>query len=93
METLRAAEALTLGVQCPCVVNHVPVPRQLHNHHIIPKYLGGPDTAANTIYICPNTHYNIHEIIEHWEKNEKPPFRVNAFTFNLAKQGWEGRTV
>ncbi len=32
-----------------------------HQHHIIPKALGGPDTAENLITLCASHHRGVHE--------------------------------
>ena len=33
---------------------------QIHNHHIIPKEIGGSDNKSNRIYLCPNCHNKIY---------------------------------
>ncbi len=33
---------------------------QIHNHHIIPKEMGGDNAKHNKIMLCPNHHSNIY---------------------------------
>lgn len=48
---------------CRCVPVHRPPVLELHRHHILPTYLGGPDTEANIVFVCPSSHSNIHELL------------------------------
>lgn len=32
----------------------------IHNHHIVPKELGGSDKSGNRIYLCPNCHCRVY---------------------------------
>jgi len=36
---------------------------ELHRHHVWPHAEGGPDTAANLVWVCPTTHTNVHEYL------------------------------
>ena len=40
----------------------------IDEHHIWPKGLGGPDTDANLITICPNGHRAVHEYLRLLQK-------------------------
>lgn len=51
------------GKICLCVADHRPPPLELNSHHIIPLYLGGPDVPTNRIWLCPNAHANVHEVL------------------------------
>ena len=91
-------EIRELGVSCPCVSKHVPLPTQFHKHHVIPKYLGGTDTAENLLILCPTTHYNIHSLLQKYARYKgTPPGSVRKhysdFVQRLAKQAWDGRAT
>lgn len=72
---------------CPCVANHVPNPKVLHRHHIVPKSWGGTDTtpahgdalsdltldAANLIGLCPTAHENVHRLLNEYVRQGKTP--------------------
>ena len=51
------------GAHCHCVAEHRPPALELEEHHIWPRYLGGPDTPENRIFICSTTHGNVHELL------------------------------
>jgi hypothetical protein len=44
----------------PCCDYKVKDRRLIHNHHIIPKELGGTDDDYNRIFLCPNHHSKIY---------------------------------
>ena len=59
----------TFAKLCACVVQHAPVPLELHRHHIWPKYLGGPTEPWNVLMLCPNAHANAHELLRYMVRN------------------------
>lgn len=82
--------------QCVCVADHNPEPRELHRHHIIPLYLGGPDEESNLVWLCPSSHSNVHMLIRRWESNDGEPAWWTRRLFgiyirDLAEAGWKGR--
>lgn len=90
-ETVSREEA-----KCVCVGKHVPLPMALHLHHIVPKEYGGGEEESNKVYICPTTHYNIHSLLQKYEKfKTTPPGKVrkhySEYVQNLAARAWEGR--
>jgi hypothetical protein len=61
---------------CPCVARHEPQTRMLHLHHVWPlgwkqdgKPHGGPDTRLNKVLICPNTHAEVHRMLDGWTRH------------------------
>jgi hypothetical protein len=81
------------GRRCPCVVGHRPKVVELHEHHILPLYLGGPDTVDNVTWICPNTHAATHELLRLYLKGGGPPAGSVVDDFpvlarELAAEGW-----
>lgn len=62
-----------LGQHCRCVTEHRPKAVELDRHHIWPLYLGGPETADNLIWVCPNTHRATHELLRLYLKAGSPP--------------------
>lgn len=91
-------EVRELGVMCPCVGKHVPLPTQFHKHHIVPLYLGGSNDKSNLFVLCPTTHYNIHALLQKYGRNGgTPPGSVRKhysdFVQRLAKQAWDGRNT
>jgi hypothetical protein len=51
------------GHTCQCRHPHRPEPLVLDQHHILPIEYGGPSVPSNQIWLCPTTHYNVHEIL------------------------------
>lgn len=49
----------------PCEVHavHAPWHSDVHVHHIWPLGMGGPDSRANTVSICPTGHTNVHALL------------------------------
>ncbi len=78
---------------CRCVADHRPKVVELHRHHILPLYLGGPDVESNVVWICPNTHTATHELLRLYLKGGVKPLGevVNDFPVlarELAAEGW-----
>lgn len=78
--------------KCECVRDHRPRPCELHEHHIWPKAEGGPDTAANLVWVCPNTHANIHDYLRlllRYGGRKPKNWRVYpAYARTLAERGY-----
>jgi hypothetical protein len=64
---------------CACVSDHRPPVLELHAHHLLPLYLGGPDVPENRVWICPSTHANVHELL-------RPMLRDGPLTYRQAQQ-------
>lgn len=56
------------GKTCLCTSNHQPSVLEGTVHHIWPLGDGGPDIPHNLVYICPTTHYNVHELYRAMKK-------------------------
>lgn len=83
-------------VPCACVVTHSPVPADVHIHHVVPLYAGGPDTPENRVNLCPTTHANVHALLRAWERAQGEPSwdvrrRFSPYVRDLARRGWENR--
>ena len=55
-----ATPAALPGDQCAVHRYHWPPVRETERHHVQPLSMGGPDTPANIVKICPTGHANIH---------------------------------
>lgn len=93
MAETRAAH--DFGRECQCVTEHRPQPIELHRHHIVPLYAGGPDVESNTVWICPTAHVSTHELLRAWERYEgEPPWEIRRqcgpYIRDLAERGWYG---
>ncbi len=82
------------GRLCRCVVNHNPNPTHIQRHHIWPLGEGGPDTEANTVWLCANAHENVHVLLREYKRYEgEPPWEVrkrfSRYIRTLAAKGWE----
>ena len=51
------------GDQCAVHRFHRPPVRETERHHIQPLSMGGPDTPANIVKICPTGHSSVHVAI------------------------------
>jgi len=49
---------------------HSPIPVSHDLHHVIPRSMGGPDTAANIVSVCPTGHRNVHVCITRMLRDE-----------------------
>ena len=82
--------------RCLCVTQHVPEAHVLNRHHILPKSWGGPDVPENLVDLCPNTHENVHKLLDQhvrlggipsWEYRR----RFSVYARDLAARAWEQR--
>ena len=83
------------GRVCECVADHRPRYDELNRHHVVPLYAGGPDTAENVVWICPNAHTSVHELLRAWTRHAgEPPWALrrtfSPFIRALAERGWHG---
>ncbi len=86
------------GQSCKCSLNHQPGTLELVIHHVWPKGDGGPDDPANEVFICPTTHYNIHELlramvkedrqISLYEFSERYDTAISRYAYKLAALGF-----
>jgi hypothetical protein len=84
------------SVGCVCVGKHVPLPMQLVSHFIVSPYHGGLDEPVNLVWLCPTTHFNVHALLDEYERYDgTPPGSVrkhySEYVQRLAAAGWEGR--
>jgi hypothetical protein len=85
-------ETLIMDYTCAVHVHESWVP--LNEHHVWPKGMGGPNTAANKITLCMNGHGEVHAYIALLIKYDgKIPNKTRAHfglkVRNLARRGWE----
>ncbi len=87
---------------CRCVADHRPAPMELHRHHVLPLYLGGPDAEWNAVYICPSTHANVHEVLRlllthgrlsYYDVGKLSDRSVSRYAYALAVQGFDRFTT
>ena len=81
---------------CPCVSMHCPAAYEPNRHHILPQSWGGQTVAENLIYICPNTHTAVHQLLNAYvhagsEPGEDVLQHYNHLTRELAAQAWAQR--
>ena len=81
------------GQSCICVLFHNPNPMELHRHHIFPLGMGGTGTPDNTVWLCPTSHANVHELLRAWVKYEgTPPWDIRKkfgpYIRDMAAQGY-----
>lgn len=79
--------------ECLCVAEHNPTVVTFHQHHIWPLAMGGPDTWANIVTLCPTSHANVHHLLREWVRAAGPPpwtirRRFNHYVRGLAETGW-----
>jgi hypothetical protein len=83
---------------CVCVKVHNPRPVVLHAHHVWPLGEGGPNVRGNLLYICPTTHYSIHEL---WPLMDKysgtvpaPELkRFSRYVRAVVQRGWDAKAA
>lgn len=94
---------------CPCVRDHVPNPKILHRHHIVPKSWGGTDTfpavymtdhtaASNVVHLCPTAHENTHRLLNLYVRAMAEPAWDVRRTYTtmerwMAKTAWDWWTT
>lgn len=85
---------------CGCVRDHVPNPKVLHRHHIVPRAWGGQDDepvfheGGNIVVLCPTAHENVHRLLNAYVRRKGEPtwdFRQH-YTYierTWAKVAWD----
>lgn len=76
---------------CRCVKSHSPKVNRTQIHHIWPQGMGGPDTAANKIPLCPTTHSEVHLVMEAFDRAGRVTPRKGGwgqYAYDLAVRGW-----
>lgn len=64
---------------------------ELEQHHIVPKFLGGSNQPDNLVWICGNTHANVHELLRDMLKIGgvfQRPAGVPRYSYALAVEGF-----
>lgn len=76
---------------CACVSRHMPMPAFTQEHHVIPKYLGGPENGRK-VPLCATAHDNVHRKIREFDHAGQitPRGYMNAYQYDLAVEGWNG---
>lgn len=86
------------GKRCLCVSDHRPPVLEFIEHHIWPEFMGGPDTEDNLVWLCPTTHYNVHEILRslvkggrltYWKVRAFQLAPVNRYAYQIALDGFD----
>lgn len=90
---IEAAPAVLI---CPCVKRHSPPAVVIEQHHVLPLSWGGPDTPANKVAICAQTHFTIHALLNQYVHTGDTPSRGELNQFPpyariLAAQAWQQR--
>lgn len=67
-------------------------------HHILPKEWGGKTEAGNLIWLCDNSHYAVHELLDQYQKANGTPAKTALSAFNdlqrrVAADGWQRRAA
>jgi hypothetical protein len=82
--------------ECLCVAEHRPTPLAYESHHIWPLGMGGPDTPANRVWLCPTAHTNAHEILRELMRRgplswrdvlDLFPVQVSRYAYRVALAG------
>jgi len=81
---------------CPCAMTHGPGAYVPARHHILPQSWGGPTEPDNLIYICPNSHTAVHQLLNAYvHAGGEPAWSVlqhyNALVRDLAARAWVQR--
>lgn len=88
---------------CPCTKRHSPPALVVHVHHVVPQSWGGTDTSPasigagqNTIAVCAQTHYTVHEILNLYVHHGGTPpdaelKKFPGYARALAAAGWANR--
>lgn len=82
------------GGGCDVHAYHSPRPQDVDLHHILPKFMGGPDEESNMVRVCPTGHRNVHLLLaEYLRIHAKPPWAVlrqyGGDERYLAQDGWD----
>lgn len=55
-----------LAKKCECVTLHCPAAYVPNLHHILPQSWGGQTIDSNLIYLCPNSHSAVHDLLNQY---------------------------
>ena len=59
-----------------------------HMHHVWPREYRGPNTKDNLIKICPNAHYDIHDLLDRMLAGK--PYNLKEYGPNIRKYALRG---
>lgn len=81
---------------CGCVAEHRPPVLELELHHLLPLFLGGAKDGE-TVWICPTSHANVHELLRmmlragpltYRQCQDVQPRPVSKYAHTLAVDGY-----
>ena len=75
----------TPGV-CVCTTVHRPPTSRPHEHHLWPKFLGGPPHPATLVHLCPTTHDLVHFALRGFLAHGWTPWTLRAGVPRYAHQ-------
>lgn len=78
---------------CACTPDHRPATGRMHDHHLWPKFLGGPTIRATLLHLCPTTHDLTHEALRRMLRDGWAPWAagtgVTRYAHHIATLGWQ----
>lgn len=80
---------------CVCCYRHTPAVLEPQDHHLWPKYLGGPEHPDTLLRLCATTHTNAHRILRAMVKagqlmpRELGQPRYSYHVASLGFQAWD----
>ena len=81
---------------CQCVSVHCPSAYVPNHHHVLPQSWGGQTTEENMVWLCPNSHTAVHQLLNAYVHAGGEPdgavlMHYNEHVQELAARAWEQR--
>ena len=81
---------------CECVSYHSPRAYVPNHHHVLPVSWGGPTVEANLVWLCPNSHTAVHDLLNAYvhaggEPDSEVLAHFNTHVRDLAARAWDQR--
>jgi hypothetical protein len=85
-----------IAKKCECVSTHCPSAYVPNHHHILPQSWGGLTNDANMVWLCPNSHTAVHDLLNQYIYAGGTPeggvlMHYTGHVQNLAARAWEQR--
>lgn len=82
--------------KCTCVQFHCPAAYVPNHHHILPQSWGGLTVDANLVWLCPNSHSAVHDLLNQYVHAGRLPepgvmIYYNTHIQEIAAKAWSQR--
>jgi hypothetical protein len=92
----RPTQLMHIAKRCECVAGHCPAAYVPNHHHVLPQSWGGLTEDANLVWLCPNSHTAVHDLLNQYVHEGRQPdesvlLHYNTLVRELAARAWSRR--